>query len=138
MNLGVGLPEVGQYTISTDKNNLKQALYLYDTKENVLTELGTADYTFHSDATVSNGRFVLTRDKNATGIEAYMGSSLHIEVANGDIVVSGASGQKIEVYTLDGKCVCDIAVARQLETIAVGQGDYIVKVGEKSFKTVIK
>lgn len=138
VNLGVVMPKAGQYTISTDKNNQGQALYLYDTKENVLAELGTADYTFHSDATVSNGRFVLTRDKNATGIKADMGSSLQIEVANGDIVVSGASGQTIEVYTLDGKCVCDIEVARQQEIVAVGQGAYIVKVGEKSFKTIIK
>ena len=136
--LGIVIPEAGQYTISADKNNTTKDLYLIDLKENVVTELSSADYTFYSDAVTSNNRFVLTLDKNATGIYSNTISSSNISIANGSIIVNGASGQKVEVYSLDGKCVYDATTTRQPETISMGKGAYVVKVGDKSFKTIIK
>lgn len=136
--LGIVIPEAGQYTISADKNNTTKDLYLIDLKENVVTELSSADYTFYSDAVTSNNRFVLALDKNATGINSNTMSSSNVSIANGSIIVNGASGQKVEVYSLDGKCVYDATTTRQHETITMGKGAYVVKVGDKSFKTIIK
>lgn len=136
--LGIVIPEAGQYTISADKNNITKDMYLIDLNENVVTELASADYTFYSDAVTSNSRFVLALDKNATGINSNTMSSSNVSIANGSIIVNGASGQKVEVYSLDGKCVYDATTTRQHETITMGKGAYIVKVGDKSFKTIIK
>ena len=138
VNLGIVVPEGGQYTISTDKENLAKEIYLIDTKENIITELASADYTFYSDAAVFNGRFILSSDKNTTGINNKNIDSPCINIINMGIIISNALGDRVEVYTLDGKCVYDAVVSNQHETIAMNKGTYVVKVAEKSFKTVIK
>lgn len=138
VNLGVLVPEAGQYTISTDKDKLAKEIYLIDTKENIVTELASADYMFYSDATASNGRFILSLGKNATGIDNMNVDSSCVNITNKGIIISNALGDRVEVYTLDGKCVYDAVVSNQHETIAMNKGTYVVKVAEKSFKTVIK
>lgn len=138
VTLGILVPETGQYTISVDKINLAKEIYLIDTKENIVTELTSADYTFYSDATTSNSRFILSLDKNATGINNMNVDSSCVNITNKGIIISNALGDRVEVYTLDGKCVYDAVVSNQHETIAMNKGTYVVKVGEKSFKTVIK
>ena len=138
VNLGIVVPDAGQYTISTDKENLAKEIYLIDTKENIVTELASADYMFYSDATASNGRFILSLEKNATGIDNMNVDSSCVNITNKGIIISNALGDRVEVYTLDGKSVCDAVVSSQHETITMNKGTYIVKVGEKSFKTVIK
>lgn len=137
VNLGITIPEAGQYTISADNNNETKEFYLIDIKENVVTELASADYTFYSDATRSNSRFVLTLNNSTTDIIANSSSSL-ISIINGNIIINGTIGQKVLVYTLDGKCIYDTTTTCQTETISMDNGSYIVKVGDKSFKTVIK
>lgn len=138
VTLGILVPETGQYTISVDKINLAKEIYLIDTKENIVTELTSADYTFYSDATTSNGRFILSLEKNATGINNMNVDSSCVNITNKGIIISNALGDRVEVYTLDGKCVYDAVVSNQHETIAMNKGTYVVKVAEKSFKTVIK
>ena len=138
VNLGVVIPEAGQYTISADKNNLTKELYLIDLKENIVTELASADYSFYSDAVTSNRRFVLTLDNNVTRINSNTISSPNISISNGSIIINGASGQKVEVYSLDGKCVYNDLTTHQHETIMMGKGEYVVKVGDKSFKITMK
>lgn len=138
VTLGIVVPETGQYTISVDKTNLTQEIYLIDTKENIVTELTSADYTFYSDATTSNSRFILSLDKDATGINNMNVDSSCVNITNKGIIISNALGDRVEVYTLDGKCVYDAVVSNQHETIAMNKGTYVVKVAEKSFKTVIK
>lgn len=138
VTLGIVVPETGQYTISVDKTNLAKEIYLIDTKENIVTELASADYTFYSDATTSNSRFILSLDKDATGINNMNVDSLCVNITNKGIIISNALGDRVEVYTLDGKCVYDAVVSNQHETIAMNKGTYVVKVAEKSFKTVIK
>lgn len=138
VTLGIVVPETGQYTISVDKINLAKEIYLIDTKENIVTELTSAEYTFYSDATTSNGRFILSLEKNATRINNMDVDSSCVNITNKGIIISNALGDRVEVYTLDGKCVYDAVVSNQHETIAMNKGTYVVKVGEKSFKTVIK
>lgn len=138
VTLGIVIPETGQYTISVDKTNLAKEIYLIDTKENIVTELASADYTFYSDATTSNSRFILSLDKDATGINNMNVDSLCVNITNKGIIINNALGDRVEVYTLDGKCVYDAVVSNQHETIAMNQGTYVVKVAEKSFKTIIK
>ena len=138
VTLGILVPETGQYTISVDKINLAKEIYLIDTKENIVTELTSADYTFYSDATTSNGRFILSLEKNATGINNMNVDSSCVNITNKGLIISNALGDRVEVYTLDGKCVYDAVVSNQHETIAMNKGTYVVKVAEKSFKTVIK
>lgn len=138
VTLGIVVPETGQYTISVDKTNLAKEIYLIDTKENIVTELASADYTFYSDATTSNSRFILSLDKDATGINNMNVDSLCVNITNKGIIINNALGDRVEVYTLDGKCVYDAVVSNQHETIAMNKGTYVVKVAEKSFKTVIK
>lgn len=138
ITLGIVIPQAGYYTISMDKNNTTKELYLIDNKENVVTELTSADYTFYSDAVTSNSRFTLTLDKNTTGINTTNISSSNISVIDGSVIVNGAVGQRVEIYSPDGKCVYDATTSCLNETIMLCKGVYVIKVDDKSFKTVIK
>lgn len=138
ITLGIVIPQAGYYTISMDKNNTTKELYLIDNKENVVTELTSADYTFYSDAVTSNSRFTLTLDKKTTGINSTNISSSNISVIDGSVIVNGVVGQRVEIYTPDGKCVYDAKTSCQNETIMLCKGVYVIKVDDKSFKTVIK
>lgn len=138
VNLGIAVPESGEYTISVDKSKLTSELYLIDTKENVVTDLTTADYTFYSDAVTSNSRFVLSLSNNVTGISGAENTTSRITIADGGIVITGACGQRVEIYSLDGKCIYNGYTNRQSETITMAKGAYVVKVGDKSLKTIIK
>lgn len=55
----------------------------------------------------------------------------------GGILIDGAEGRSVEVYTLDGSCIASIASASASERIAVASGLYIVKVGTSSVRIIL-
>lgn len=136
--LGIMIPKAGKYTISMDKRNQVNPLYLIDKTENIITEITTTDYTFYSDAETSNNRFILSPYNDGAGIIENEISSSNVSFLNGTIIVTDACGQKIEIYQPDGKCIYNAVVKNQTETISMPKGVYIVKVGDNSLKTYIK
>lgn len=74
---------------------------------------------------------------DASGIDSIYAGSLTISAARNTIVVTGASGQPISVYAVDGKTVYSGQGATKT-VIPVQQGIYIVKAGTTLRKVLVK
>ena len=71
-----------------------------------------------------------------SGVESVAGDGVKVYAAAGCVVVEGAEGVA-QVYTADGKQVAAEAVNGKTE-IALAKGLYIVRVGNKVQKVVVK
>ncbi len=73
----------------------------------------------------------------ASGLESIYGSALNISAARGQIIVTGAEGQAVAVYTVDGKTI--FAGRGEAKTvIPAQQGIYVVKAGTTVKKLRVK
>lgn len=61
-----------------------------------------------------------------------------VRARSGGIVVEGAVGKVVTVFTLSGKMAVQKKAENQTEEITLERGFYIVKVGNGSYKTVVK
>lgn len=67
-------------------------------------------------------------------LSAIADKDMDVSVENGNIVVTGAVGAKVEVYNVNSQCV----YSGTATTIPVNtKGLYIVKVNGKSFKVIL-
>ncbi|MDE5785926.1 MAG: hypothetical protein K2H98_05270, partial [Duncaniella sp.] len=73
----------------------------------------------------------------ASGIESIYGGVLNITAAKGSIVVTGATGQAVAVYTTDGKTVFT-GNGEAKTVIPAQQGVYVVKAGSTVKKVLVK
>ena len=90
-------------------------------------------------ATTVDGRLyniVFTTDDSSSSVNDVEASGAAVRGAEGAIVVEGFAG-RVNVYTVDGR----LAVSAQIDgeaTITVAAGLYVVRVGEKAVKVVVK
>lgn len=78
-----------------------------------------------------------TKDANAIS-ETLQDDVVSVRVRSGSIVVEGAVGKVVTVFTLSGKMAVQKKAENQTEEITLERGFYIVKVGNGSYKTVVK
>lgn len=78
----------------------------------------------------------LQYEAGTSGVESVAGDGVKVYAATGCVVVEGAEGVA-QVYTADGKQVAVVAVNGKAE-IALAKGLYIVRVGNKVQKVVVK
>lgn len=90
-------------------------------------------------ATTVDGQFyniVFTTDDASSSVNDVEASGAAVRGAEGAIVVEGFAG-RVNVYTVDGR----LAASAQIDgetTITVAAGLYVVRVGEKAVKVVVK
>lgn len=72
-----------------------------------------------------------------TGINDINNADVAVEATNGAIVVTGARGKTVCVYTIDGQQVARLT-ASDIESINVSAGMYIVTVNSESHKVLVK
>ena len=77
-----------------------------------------------------------TSDKKTSGVEGINGESVAVYGMAGAVVVSGYNGA-VDVYSVDGRLVESVAVDGNAE-IALNGGLYIVRVGGKAYKVLVK
>ena len=65
-------------------------------------------------------------------------SMLKVTAGKGCIIVTGAAGQSVMVNATDGSAIASIANAGSRETVSAAQGTYIVTVGKRHFKVMVK
>lgn len=78
-----------------------------------------------------------TKDANAIS-ETLQDDVVSVRARSGGIVVEGAVGKVVMVFTLSGKMAVQKKAENQTEEITLERGFYIVKVGNGSYKTVVK
>lgn len=90
-----------------------------------------------SDA--KGSKYILGVDQaQTTGISNVSGSHASITREGGDIIISGAEGLHMAIYTTDGKLIEKGIVNEGTQRITLGAGIYIVKIGDESKKIVVK
>ncbi len=72
------------------------------------------------------------------GIEtAEAGHGITITGSEGEIVICGAEGKEVSVYSVDGRLVAS-AVASGTERIAIAKGVYVASAGGKTVKVIVR
>ena len=78
-----------------------------------------------------------TKDADAIS-ETLQDDVVSVRARAGGIVIEGAVGKVVTVFTLSGKMAVQKKVENQTEEVTLERGFYIVKVGNGSYKTVVK
>ena len=86
------------------------------------------------ESLASNEAFI---DLEQTGAESITASSVTISAVKGGVQVSGAVGETISIFTLEGSLVSQTEGTGS-DTVALPAGVYAVKVGTKTAKLLVK
>ncbi len=132
--LGYKAINAGEYTIAATRTDV--GVMLKDNLTGATHNLSNGSYTFTSDAGTFDNRFSLVMTGETTDIKsADCGKEAVVETAHNRIIVSNANGLKTTVVGADG------VTAGYLEgngAVNVTSGIYIVTVGEKTQKVIVK
>lgn len=106
------------------------------------TEAGTrGKCSYAVKAVYDRGESALSEaaELDLTGVDGLIaGASAHVYASAGEIHVDGAEGLAVAVYNPAGTEVFASASASASETVAAVPGVYLVRVGESTFKIVVK
>lgn len=134
VSLGFEVQKAGDYTISAIR--MDSPMLLKDNLTDATVDLSTSDYHFTSEAGTFNGRFTLMPNKSTTGIAEFAkNTGVSIIPIEGGINFSGVEGKHVSIYSLNG---IEIGSTQSSGTINLGQGIYVVKMGNTSTKVMVK
>ena len=71
------------------------------------------------------------------GLEGIGSDGVTVRAVGSEIVISGAAGQSYAVYNPAGLTVA-LGIAAPVERVAAAEGIYLVKVGTKTYKIILK
>ena len=140
VSLGYFVAESGYYTISAVR--VDGDIYLHDNKTNKTIDLSQQDYYFYSDRTeeIDSSRFTLTLNVSGagtTGVAAICGQGTIVTGEEGCIKIVTGNKTSLQVFTADGRSVCERHINDGISYINVPKGIYIVKVNNSTFKTIV-
>lgn len=129
------------YNVYRDGEKLNDAVIGESSYDDYKGENGVT-YAYRVTAVYSGGESRGSNEVELTylssGINGLVyGNDIKVSVSDGDIKLSGASGRRMIVSTLDGRVVCD-RIASGSETVKVTEGVYIVKAGDYAVKLIVK
>lgn len=138
VQMGFYAPESGYYTIHALRADGE--VTLYDTALGKSIDITSEAYTFHSEAGNDVSRFVLIFNVSLlepTAIDHASTDEVNVSTLPGQIVVNAAEGTSIAVYNIGGEIIYEGTLNSPSLTIDTPTGAYIVKAGNRSYKTVI-
>ena len=135
IKLGYTAPKAGTYTLSVPRHDAEVEIYDNVAKSKVDFTFG--DYSFHSQAGTLNDRFVIYKTGDgATRVEnGFRLDGLTITSFDGGIDIEGKIAGKVQVYSDSGML---LAEPKQAGRVDLGDGVYIIKVGDKSVKMCVE
>ena len=132
VRLGMVIPADGDYTINMPLADCN--MVLKDKETGAVHDFGEGGYSFEAKAGTYNDRFVMVPG-TLTGISEKGIEGVDIMVSDGGIAVNGTTGQPINVYNLSG---VRKATLSSIGFVSLEKGTYIVSVGGKSTKVIVK
>lgn len=123
----------------------KKITTIEDKTSTTFTDTDMADshmlYSYAVSALYETGESLttdaVTIENPVTGIEDIT-SNKAVYANNGILKVIGYAGEQLNVYLVSGQAVASKTVENDMETMALNAGIYIVSIGDKNFKVVIK
>ena len=131
IKLGYTAPKAGTYTLSVPRHDAEVEIYDNVAKSKVDFTFG--DYSFQSQAGTFNDRFVVYKTGGGvTKVEdGFRLDGMTVRTVDGGIVIEGNLNGKVQVYSESGMLLAEPVKAGRVE---LGNGIYIIKVGDKSIK----
>ena len=107
--------------------------------DNVTAEVAS-DGTYTTPAINSNSLLSVVYAQGSTSAPSLGVSNLYLHTAGNTLYINGTKGnEQVSVLTLDGKCVVSqLATNGQTEIVLDDNQTYIVKVGQETFKLLLK
>ena len=134
VRLGYTAKKEGQMTISATR--MDQPVLLRDNLMQITYDLAQGDYTFSSKAGTYNDRFVLLLSRGMTSIgQISQDTGVNVMVENGGIYFNGIDKQDVNIYSLSGALLVEHVVNGFVQ---LPQAAYVVKVGDKSCKLIVR
>ena len=131
IKLGYTAPKAGTYTLSVTRHDAEVEIYDNVAKSKVDFTFG--DYSFQSQAGTFNDRFVVYKTSGGvTKVDnGFRMDGMTVKTIDGGIVIEGNLTGKVQVYSDSGML---LAEPRQAGRVELGDGVYIIKIGDKSIK----
>lgn len=136
--MGVYLPEKGKnYTISARRADCQA--WLYDALTGIEHDLTLGDYVFVADkAGTDNSRFTVRLAPVTTAVDDIDATPVKVTGNAGCITVSAPADSHIAVYAADGRVVASMDAENGAAEIPAAAGVYVVRVNDRTFKTIVK
>lgn len=132
--LGVVIPTEGTYTISAPRMDVNMAIK--DLETETVHNFVDGAYTFMADPGTYNERFVLCKAAfNYTGISENGIKGIEIQNAGDGLYIDGIADKPVSVYNVKGVRMTTLNVSGN---VSLAKGTYIVTMGEKSTKVIVK
>ena len=131
---GSALPTVAQ-VVATTKSQFAEAAVTVDAENAQVRIVVTNQRGKDVDGEISH-TYVLQYEKIPAGVEGVNGDAVTVYGMAGAVAVSGYNGA-VDVYSVDGRLVESVSVDGNAE-IALNGGLYIVRVGGKAYKVLVK
>ena len=134
IRLGVKVPTEGSYTIKAPRMDFNIALK--DNETGTIHNFSDGDYTFLADAGVYENRFSICKSSfNTTNISEAGIDGLDITNVDGGISVNGIADKPVTIYNVSGIRKATLTTSG---VVTLANGTYIVNMGDKSTKVLVK
>ena len=131
--IGFIAPTPGVYTLSVPRNDTD--IEIYDNFANSVVDLTFGNYSFESKAGTFNDRFVIHRTGGVTAVEnGFRLDGMTVVSVDGGIDIEGKLTGKVSVYNEAGMLIAEPTETGRVE---LGNGVYVIKIGERSIKMTL-
>ena len=132
VRLGIVAPVDGVYTIDASLMDCRMALK--DMATGTVHDFSKGAYTFQTEAGTIENRFYLVAG-SFTNISENGIEGLDILATDGNITVNGITDQPANIYKMNGVRVATLTASGN---VSLANGTYIVSVGDKASKVLVK
>lgn len=132
VRLGIVAPVDGVYTIDASLMDCRMALK--DMATGTIHDFSKGAYTFQTEAGTIENRFYLVAG-SFTNISENGIEGLDILATDGNITVNGITDQPANIYKMNGVRVATLTASGN---VSLANGTYIVSVGDKASKVLVK
>ena len=132
VRLGIVAPADGVYTIDASLMDCRMALK--DMATGTIHDFSNGAYTFQTEAGTHENRFFLVAG-SFTNISENGIEGLDISATDGSIIVNGITDQPANIYKMNGVRMGTLSASG---SINLAKGTYIVSVGDKASKVLVK
>ncbi len=132
VRLGVAVPADGVYTINMPLMDCKMALK--DMATGTIHDFSKGGYTFQAEAGSHDNRFMLVAG-SLTNISENGIEGIDITATSNGINVSGMTGQTVDIYNMNGVKKATLSASGN---VSLAKGTYLVSMGDKTTKVLVK
>lgn len=95
-------------------------------------------YASDSNAQQYSLEFERGTSEGTTSVDGINAARINVSGINGALTISNAQGLEVFVYSVDGKLIQRFTATDNSQTLSLAKGIYVVRIGNQSFKILLK